>query len=371
MYDKKSPEMLKFIKALENKQLTVEEIEQNEIIKSANAKASSFNTSLINTPERNKLRAEIKQQLLNIGSADSTGTAFAGEIRKERRAHIVIGLSASGKSTVVSNPLSYEHKSRIIDSDMAKEMLPEYDNGFGASIVHKESKEISNQVLCESIDKGDNIIVPIIGSSANKVQELHKQLKDAGYSVCLHLNEVTTEEAIRRCALRFAYTGRFIPIKVLKDYGNKPSEIYEQLKTQFDGYAKYDNNGKEKILIEHYENATASKASKQGWWESNLDSNKKYPLMRDEVITKKRRDGKAICLFLPVEGAEKGKCADFWVATSQVSIEPKDGKAYVTAITKVGAKDSFYLRKSINIKFAQGKKEASAQSTDDSANVME
>lgn len=37
------------------------------------------------------------------------------------------------------------YKSRVVDSDEAKKLLPEYNDGWGAGVVHKESLLISEQ----------------------------------------------------------------------------------------------------------------------------------------------------------------------------------------------------------------------------------
>jgi len=73
------------------------------------------------------------------------------------------GLSAAGKSSVLVDPLSEYYSSRIIDSDMAKEELDEFDNGLGANAVHRESQDIIKNVLAQSISNGDNIVYPIVG----------------------------------------------------------------------------------------------------------------------------------------------------------------------------------------------------------------
>ena len=49
------------------------------------------------------------------------------------------------------------YKSKVIDSDEAKKLLPEYNDGWGAGVVHKESQRISEQQLITALDKGENI----------------------------------------------------------------------------------------------------------------------------------------------------------------------------------------------------------------------
>ena len=66
----------------------------------------------------------------------------------------------------MANPLEAETGSLIIDSDMAKERLPEFieSNGQRADQVHTESQLISEEVLKIAIENGDNMILPIVGN---------------------------------------------------------------------------------------------------------------------------------------------------------------------------------------------------------------
>lgn len=60
------------------------------------------------------------------------------EVRKNSRVDIVIGLPASGKSSVIVNPLSQEFETRIIDNYEAKKLPPEFNQGWGAGVVYKK-----------------------------------------------------------------------------------------------------------------------------------------------------------------------------------------------------------------------------------------
>lgn len=219
-------------------------------------------TSEIHTPERNDLRQNILRRVLDMGSAkiDNNGkVAYNGTVRQDRRADIVIGLPAAGKSSVLADPLSQQHQSRIIDSDMVKEMLPEFDNGYGAGRVHEESKGIANEWFDTSVLNGDNIVYPIVGSDLVKVIEHIDRLKANGYSVYLHLNELSNHKATGRAIRRFFETGRFVDPALVMEYGNRPSQVYNairQLEGYIDGYSRYSNDvpyGQQPRLIERSE----------------------------------------------------------------------------------------------------------------------
>lgn len=203
----------------------------------------------INTPERQALRQQIADELMEMGSfsgKDAAGNElFTGPVRRERRADIVIGPPAAGKSSVLANPLSQEYGSRIIDSDMAKAKLPEFNGGVGASRVHMESAQISeDMMLNEAVFRGDNIVIPWVGKSPEKLQQALQNLKEAGYSVHLSLNELDPDKAARRAVARFQSTGRLVDPEYILDVGWKPSEVYDILKSEggFDSYVRYSND---------------------------------------------------------------------------------------------------------------------------------
>ena len=57
----------------------------------------------------------------SVNSIDEKGqTVYNGNILKQSRLDVVIGLPGSGKSSVIVNKISAKFKSRIIDNDDAK-----------------------------------------------------------------------------------------------------------------------------------------------------------------------------------------------------------------------------------------------------------
>ncbi|MBP3706499.1 MAG: hypothetical protein J6J13_04555, partial [Clostridia bacterium] len=259
-------ELMDLIQRLQNgEDISIEEINADPVISQLLDEASSrTETYTINTPERAAIRKNVAQKLLALGSAtvDSSGKVVYNDILKqERRADIVIGLSAAGKSSVLVDPLSEYYSSRVIDSDMAKEELPEFDNGIGANAVHRESQDIIDDVLGDSLKKGENIVWPIVGG--NKVESLIAKiqlLKDNGYSVYLHLNELPNGKAIGRALNRYVETGRFIPPGIIKQYGDTPTQNFNTIintEGLVDGYSHYSNDvarGEKPKLIKISEN---------------------------------------------------------------------------------------------------------------------
>lgn len=251
-----SPELQSVIDRLtKGEDVSLEEINSTPEVQEVR-KIPETDTSRIDTPEREQLRAEVAQKLYQTGSYSSESKSYTGEVAQERRIDIVIGVPAAGKSSVLVNPLSEQHKSRVIDSDMAKELLPEYDGGKGAGNVHKESSMIRNRVFEQAIAAGDNIVWPTVGDDLNKLLSDIQTMRDNGYAVYLHLNELSATKATGRALGRFVSEGRFVNPKIVMEAGDKPTRNYHYIRQQgglIDGYSHYSNDvkrGEKPILIE-------------------------------------------------------------------------------------------------------------------------
>lgn len=222
-------------------------------------------TSDLNSEERKALRdyiVSLRHASGSFSGLDENGKdVFNGEIKKQNKAVIVMGLPAAGKSTSLVNPLSQLLGAKVIDSDIIKELLPEYQNGRGSMLVHEESSDLNKRFLREITEsakitqQGENVIVPIVGDTVEKVEKYINQLKDAGYSVEVALNELPNNEASLRNLMRYFNVNRFIRPALVRDKGDKPSEAFENLKLndKIDSYLKVSNNvpkGQRPVLIE-------------------------------------------------------------------------------------------------------------------------
>lgn len=256
---KASPELQSVIDRL-NAGEDVSREEINRIPEVAEVRAlPKMNTADIQTPERQKLRSEVLERLYRRGSYSSEAVGedkYVGEVARERRADIVIGAPAAGKSSVLVDPLSEQHKSRVIDSDDAKKLLPEYNEGKGAGNVHRESSMIRNDLLVRAVENGDNLVWPTVGDKLDKLLRDIQNFRDNGYSVYLHLNELSASKATGRALGRYLSTGRFVDPEVVLKVGDKPTQNYNYIRQQeglIDGYSHYSNDvprGEKPILYE-------------------------------------------------------------------------------------------------------------------------
>lgn len=240
----------------------IEDIERTPELKLAR---SCLNNSIATNKlsGREELQDHILEQLQKKGAAviDSNGKVqYNGDVSKNSRLDIVIGFPGSGKSTAIVDVISNEFHSQIVDNDEAKKLIPEFNNGWGAGVVHEESQKISEQQLFEALLNQENIVLPKVGSDYNKINEIVSIAKTLGYEVNIHFVDLDREKALGRMLSRFVEEGRFLDPKLIDKYcnnidGNKIARCYEMLKKGgiVDGYSKWSNDverGERPILIE-------------------------------------------------------------------------------------------------------------------------
>lgn len=250
-----------------DKSKTVEE-NSAEATRIAKAYRNVFGeTVAINTPERKALRRRIIEELYGKGAE-----------KKESKAFIVIGLPASGKSSAVAEPLAKKYGALIIDSDEAKERLPEFTDGLLADAVHEESSKIAIAIRANAIGNGDNIVLPLVGRTESKLKDLISLLKTNGYEVNLHYVDLPVNKAVERGKSRFAETGRNVPLDYIRSVGLQPKHNFDKLKVdkEVDSYGEWSNDvdrGQRPRLLEERPTGLYS--------ESELAGRRQRVLLRD------------------------------------------------------------------------------------------
>ena len=243
-----SEEMQSVLKRLANGENVPEaEIGQLKEIREANSCLGN-GVPTVKLKDREGIQNGVYNRLQKSGSAvtdDSGHVSLTGEISREKRLDIVIGLPASGKSSALVEPISEMYHSRIIDSDEAKKLLPEYNDGWGAGIVHKESQLIADRQFKAAVRNGENITYPRVGGDCDELTDIIAAVKKQGYSVYIHFNELDRNKALGRMINRFLETGRYIKPELVTKYGNGISATYETLKNRselVDGFSKWNND---------------------------------------------------------------------------------------------------------------------------------
>lgn len=249
----------------------IDEVNATPEMKAAESCVSN-STPTINLKDREPIQNHVFETLMNYGSisldesgkplVDSHGnTIYNNDVERGRRLDIVIGLPASGKSSAIVDTISYEHHSMLIDNDEAKRQFPEFNKGWGANTVHKESQIVEQAVFKQALSEGRNIVLPKVGSDAGKlVKSYISYAKDAGYKINVHFVDLDRNKALGRMMGRFIHIGRYLSPKLIDKYanerdGNRIAQAYEELKMMdvIDGYSKWDNDvgrGEKPILLE-------------------------------------------------------------------------------------------------------------------------
>jgi len=165
------------------------------------------------------------------------------EVLQGNEVHIVLGPPASGKSSAIAEPLAEAIGARVVDSDDAKKLIPEFQGGVGANAVHEESSAITEEALRRLLPTQDNLVLPLVGANLESMRKRVKALKAAGKTVYVHNMGLSLDEAHRRNIGRFIFSGRLVPPQYLEGVGVKPSATYTALLEEgdADGYADYNN----------------------------------------------------------------------------------------------------------------------------------
>ena len=216
--------------------MAIPEIQEAE--KRINSKKGSLN---INESEQRKhvdhlLDAEHGSQVYKDGK--KVKNDYSGPVRQERKAMVVIGRPAGGKSSVFADGLSHDYGARIVDSDVVKPWLEGYDDGYGAGYVQTASAKIAEQAMFEAARRGDNMIIPRIGGNS-VIEKTVIPLIEMGYDVQLYYNDVSEQTSVMRAASRFAEEGRYLSLQYL-------TTIKDTISKTFSNFA-------EKKLGEYYD----------------------------------------------------------------------------------------------------------------------
>ena len=224
---------------------TLEELEEDPTVRQLDILAAYYSTmygdtSMISTPERDQLRRDILEQFLELGSARKNSDqkyVYDGELKKEYQCVLILGLPASGKSTKMADPLSEKLGAFLLDSDVIKEMIPEFQESHGAAAdaVHQESRDILQNaidVFTTGDMQGYNVVIPTVGNSMDSLMtRFILPFEEAGYNVKVAYVDVEPNVSLARAVARGLKTGRIISSYVIIEFENKPEEVYQMLLT--------------------------------------------------------------------------------------------------------------------------------------------
>lgn len=250
------------------------EIQNDAVMKKPTLTFDNYrHPSYINEEDRIILRKQIFEELIQFErpeNDDSIQLGHGGALPRrilplrEKKAFLVIGLPASGKSGV-SNKISDTFGGIILDSDFAKRKFPEYINNFGASVLHEESSELifgtkskdSFNLLDYCILGNLNIVIPKIGHDYCSILKFANVLKDKGYENHLILVNLDRKISTVRAYKRYIDTKRYVPLSLIFDsYSNEPTLTFYRIKNHvvFTTYCKISTESNPSILVDTSEN---------------------------------------------------------------------------------------------------------------------
>lgn len=266
---KVSLEMQDILKRLEKgEEVSIHEINATKEIQYCRSIADNGKETYLLDGREDKQK-QVLQYMESIGSAsgyfDENGKMiYDGDIRQDRRLDIVIGFIGAGKSSALTDVISQEFHSKVIDNDMAKAQFVEYQDGLGARLVHEEAQMICDKAFAESLKRGENIVMPKVGSNVNKLLQntIAKAKVMYGYEVNVHFMDLDREKALGRVLSRLISDGRFLDPELIYKYcpdkeHNYCERSYEALKQNglVSGYSRWDNDvakGEKPFMVENY-----------------------------------------------------------------------------------------------------------------------
>jgi len=171
-----------------------------------------------------------------IGFDNAINKYYAnGASKKDKIVHIMIGNPASGKS-LKGNVIAEHFGSKVIDSDDFKLALTGKKNTSATSAVHDEGKFLADKTLQIAMGNGDNLVVPIIGKSEDKVMSYVNTFNQNGYTVKLVYAKAPTNKSRMYNIKRGLVTGRLIPDEYFsQDLDSKINLVYDVVKPRVDG----------------------------------------------------------------------------------------------------------------------------------------
>lgn len=170
------------------------------------------------------------------------GSKPRNRVRQNKKAMILLGLPASGKSTV-AQVMSDMQGAYIVDSDFAKRKFPELAFPNGAGWTHEESDDLVHGgqgnydcVLVRCLMDDVNIVIPKVGAKADSIREVYQILKSFEYDVSLGLVWLEPKLALKRAIKRYQKSKRYVPITkiIQKDDETSPKEVFELLLKELD-----------------------------------------------------------------------------------------------------------------------------------------
>lgn len=179
---------------------------------------------------------------------------------KRRQATIIMGYPGAGKSTFAES-LARKNRMAALDADVAKGLIPAYEDGLNTQAVHNESAALRIEAMNDILAKGENVLMERVGDDPAALFASLEHLQEHGYEVSLVHIKVDPNEAVRRAVRRFIGTGRYIEPQLWRRILGKVDGAFEQAieDPRWKGYVEVDANGPKGTATEIRQGGEAGK----------------------------------------------------------------------------------------------------------------
>ena len=159
---------------------------------------------------------------------------------------LVIGALGTGKSTIAER-LARALRFALVDSDIAKDMIPDYvADGAAALAVHLESEFLASDVAARLRGERQSYVRAIAGTDAKAMAGMAAGLHVDGYQIFLLHLTLDFDEAYRRMVRRLLASGRVMAsVEQARAVADLPARTFDALGRAglLDGWADLDVSG--------------------------------------------------------------------------------------------------------------------------------
>jgi predicted ABC-type ATPase len=167
---------------------------------------------------------------------------------KKPVAVLMMGLTASGKSSIAKGIVGDGSDFVMVDPDALKDDLPEYKQALdqharnAAFLVHHESAELASRLKKEAVKSRRSLVVDGTGRDGPAYAETVRHLKKAGYDIHLFMAACDTEKAVTRAKERAEQTGRWVPPGLIRQMPEEVHPNFLWIAGLVDNAALYNTN---------------------------------------------------------------------------------------------------------------------------------
>jgi predicted ABC-type ATPase len=183
--------------------------------------------------------------------------AFEGKTpinKGPKMAIVMMGGTASGKSTMLRNSGAAGENFVHVDADDIKGELPEYQEALSmkwqgaAAFAHEESSTLAKQMAKQAVDENYNIVLDGTGANEKKFLKQVRMLKENGYHVHLMMPDQDKDQAVSDAMKRANKTGRYVPPEFIESAYDKIPSNFFKVAAEADSGALYDRRQDGKMV---------------------------------------------------------------------------------------------------------------------------